>query len=110
MNHLALANAIAAMKPEWSIGEESKAAWKQFVEGFQSGRLLVSETGRSTVAPNVDGQDFYELCQAYRHSKEIMPYGMRNTVQAFNDLRYYIKTGALPWPSYERSSGNEESK
>ena len=40
----ALANAIAAIKPEWSewdVGEESKQAWKDFVRGFQSGELSV---------------------------------------------------------------------
>lgn len=57
-----------------------------------------------TVAPHVDGRDFYELCQYYRHSKEIMPPGLPNTVQAFNDLKEYIKTGKLPWPSYESPS------
>lgn len=54
-------------------------------------------------APNVDGRDFYELCQAYRHSKEIMPHpSMPNTVQAFANLQEYIKTGKLPWESYEQ--------
>lgn len=54
-----------------------------------------------TVAPHVDGQDFYELCQQYRHAKEMMPFGVPNATQAFNNLREYIKTGKLPWPSYE---------
>ena len=53
-------------------------------------------------APNVDGRDFYELCQEYRHSKEIMPHpSLPNTVRAFDNLRDYIKTGKLPWLSYE---------
>lgn len=56
---------------------------------------------RSTVAPNVDGQNFYELCQQYRWAKEMMPHGLPNVVQAFDNLREYIKTGKLPWPSFE---------
>lgn len=54
------------------------------------------------VAPNVDGRDFYELCQQYRHSKEIESHpSLPNTPRAFNNLREYIKAGRLPWPSYE---------
>ena len=64
-----------------------------------------------TLHPNVDGQDFYELCQQYRHSKEIMPLpSIPNTVQAFDNLRRYIKTGALPWASYEREAMNNSPK
>jgi hypothetical protein len=74
------------------------------------GRLPMPETQRP-VAPNVDGQDFYELCQTYRHSKEIAPHpSLRNTVQAFNDLREYIKTGWLPWPSYESAPVQKATK
>ena len=58
---------------------------------------------RRTVAPDVDGRDFYELCQQYRHAQEMMPYGMPNVVQCFDNLREYIKTGKLPWPSYQLS-------
>ena|SRR5690348_2122484 len=66
---------------------------------------LAQSEKRRTVAPHVDGRDFYELCQQYRHSKEIMPHpSLPNTVQAFNNLREYIKTGKLPWPSYESDS------
>lgn len=61
---------------------------------------------RRTVAPDVDGRDFYELCQQYRHSREIVPHGHVNTVQAFDNLREYIKTGKLPWPSYQRDDVN----
>lgn len=39
--YAALANAIAAMKPEWEIGEESKKVWKEFVAGFQSRKLSI---------------------------------------------------------------------
>lgn len=68
---------------------------------YEIASAVVSETTQ-TVAPNVDGQNFYELCQQYRHSKEIMPHpGLPNTVQAFDNLREYIKTGKLPWDSYE---------
>lgn len=70
-------------------------------------RLAAPLSEQRTLAPHVDGQDFYELCQSYRHSRELMPNGLPNTVQAFNDLRTYIKTGKLPWPSYESSERNE---
>jgi hypothetical protein len=64
---------------------------------------------RAHVAPHVDGQDFYELCQEYRHSKELSPRPkVPNTVQAFDNLRAYIKTGKLPWPSYEKADPEEK--
>lgn len=68
-------------------------------------RLRRSAGPSRHMAPNVDGRDFYELCQQYRHAKEIMPHpSLPNVVQAFNNLREYIKTGKLPWPSYEAES------
>ena len=60
------------------------------------------------VAPDVDGRDFYELCQQYRHSREMTPHGMPDTVQAFGNLRDYIKTGRLPWPSYQSDDMNKQ--
>ena len=64
--------------------------------------LLDVQSQTSTL--NLDGQDFYELCQQYRHSNEIPPHpSLPNVVQAFDNLREYIKTGKLPWPSYERT-------
>lgn len=49
---------------------------------------------------DVDSRDFYELCQQYRLSQEWYPHGMTPT-ETFEDLKRYIKTGKLPWPSYE---------
>ena len=73
----------------------------EVAKAFRKREAVPSET-RATVAPNVDGQNFYELCQQYRHSKELMSHpSLPNTVQTFNNLREYIKTGKLPWPSYE---------
>jgi hypothetical protein len=43
--HRDLANAIAAIKPEWSewnTGDASKQAWKDFVRGIQRGELVVT--------------------------------------------------------------------
>lgn len=37
----------------------------------------------------LDEQDFYEVCQAYRHSREI-PLGLPTPVQAFEALKDYI--------------------
>jgi hypothetical protein len=42
----------------------------------------------------VDGRNFYELCQQYRHARH-------DPVAEFDAIRNYIKTGRLPWPSYE---------
>lgn len=36
----ALANAVAAMSPNWAIGEESTKAWQQFVRLVQSGEAF----------------------------------------------------------------------
>ena len=58
----------------------------------------------TTSGPNVDGQNFYELCQAYRHAVDVMPSqpGMPIAVaEAFQHIIDYIKTGKLPWPSHE---------
>ena len=58
---------------------------------------------------NVDGQNFYELCQAYRWAKDgVSVHGMPTSAEAFNHLREYVKTGKLPWPSYERDDGDQE--
>lgn len=71
---------------------------------FSSAAAAPQYVSQAPLHPNVDGQDFYELCQQYRYSREISPHpNTPNTVQAFNNLREYIKTGWLPWPSYERS-------
>ena|SRR3990167_1328122 len=70
-------------------------------EAWEAGQSYVQSVP-STL--NLDGQDFYELCQQYRHSKDIPPHpSLPNVVQAFDNLREYIKTGKLPWPSYERT-------
>lgn len=50
---------------------------------------------------DVESRDFYELCQRYRFSKEWIAPG---TVKCFEDLKRYITTGELPWPSYEEPS------
>lgn len=91
--------------------EDSPRYVMQLIDEAASALRSSEAEQRVTVAPNVDGQDFYELCQAYRHSKEISLHpSMPNTVQAFNNLREYIKAGKLPWPSYERSTDTEGSK
>jgi hypothetical protein len=39
---LALANALAAMKPEWDVGEDSKRVWRKFLTDFQSHRITIT--------------------------------------------------------------------
>lgn len=39
--HVEMANALAAMKPEWGIGEASTALWKRFVGAFQRRAALI---------------------------------------------------------------------
>lgn len=42
----------------------------------------------------LDQRDFYELCQQYRHCQpDAGPY--------FEAIKEYLRTGKLPWPSYE---------
>lgn len=43
---------------------------------------------------NLEGRDFYELCQQYRHAKH-------DPVKEFEAIKEWIRTGALPWPSYD---------
>lgn len=52
--------------------------------------------------PNIDGQDFYELCQEYRHARI-------DAAPQFNALICYLKTGELPWPSYESDEPERKS-
>jgi hypothetical protein len=49
MNRKTLANAVAAMKAEWDIGPESKAAWKEFVTALQEGRVILIGTSEVVV-------------------------------------------------------------
>lgn len=98
-----------------STDDEDVAHLRGELKGLMAARAYAEgEAARSerrrTVAPHVDGQDFYELCQQYRHAREMMPHGMPNTVQAFNNIREYIKTGRLPWPSYENAAPQDATQ
>lgn len=53
-----------------------------------------------TGAPNVDGRDFYELCQQYRWER-------LDPVPQFEALKEYIRSGKLPWPSYEEDDARD---
>ncbi len=44
--------------------------------------------------PNLESRDFYELCQQYR----TCPVDAANEFEA---IKEYIRSGKLPWPSYE---------
>jgi hypothetical protein len=48
---------------------------------------------------NLNGRNFYELCQRYRHSKDGT--GMPGPAECFEDIKKYIRTGELPFPAYE---------
>lgn len=53
---------------------------------------------------DVEGRDFYELCQQYRCAQP-------DPIPAWENLKRYITTGELPWPSYEdESSATNEHK
>ena len=106
-NALALLNRCSIIIKGLEARLSETAATKQVPSGFEgaydhSKAFPAQPCVVVPLHPHVDGQDFYELCQQYRHSREMMPNGLFNTVQAFNNLREYIKTGKLPWPSYER--------
>jgi len=98
------AKVFEAMAARIRAGEE----YYSVLDDYQFSVKKSPDGPRVPLSPNVDGQDFYELCQAYRHSQEIAPHpNLPNTVQAFNAIRDYIKTGRLPWPSYERGPDGE---
>ena len=44
--------------------------------------------------PDPNSRDFYELCQEYRHAQP-------DAGPQFKALKEWIRTGVLPWPSYE---------
>ena len=52
-------------------------------------------------AVQMDGRDFYELCQQYRHAKH-------DPVTEFTAIKEYIATGRLPWPSYDAPAAQGE--
>lgn len=51
----------------------------------------------SATRPSFEGRDFYELCQQYRHARH-------DPVAEYAAIIRYIKTGKLPWPSYEEKT------
>ena len=51
----------------------------------------------------LESRDFYELCQEYRHSQEGRE-GMPTPGECFENLKKYILTGELPWPSFEEAA------
>lgn len=61
-----------------------------------------------SVGPNssldLDGQDFYELCQRYRFARDVIPVapGLPNASEAFEDIKTFIRTGKLPFESYQQ--------
>ena len=70
--------------------------WKATAEAkdreFAALRAEVDAQG--TFTPNLEGRDFYELCQQYRHARI-------DAAAEFGALRQYLRDGTLPWPSYE---------
>ncbi len=49
------------------------------------------------ISERLDKRDFYELCQEYRHAPV-------DAAPQFEAIKTYIRTGALPWPSYEEAA------
>lgn len=47
-------------------------------------------------ASDIDGHDFYELMQAYRHAQP-------DAAAEFRAVRQYLRDGTLPWPSYKET-------
>lgn len=51
----------------------------------------------------LEGRDFYELCQQYRHCQV-------DAAKEFEAIKEYIRSGKLPWPSYEETIEKEANK
>jgi len=49
----------------------------------------------------VNGRDFYELCQQYRHQPI-------DAQKEFEAIQQYLIRGILPWPSYEIAEREED--
>jgi len=62
---------------------------ERVIRGLQESGWTVEQS-----IPSVDGRDFYELCQQYRHAKH-------DPVSEFDAIREYVRSGKLPWASYE---------
>jgi len=52
----------------------------------------------SVLERRLDGRDFFELCQQYRHATG-------TGAVEFEYIRRYLLTGKLPWPTYEDREG-----
>jgi hypothetical protein len=102
---------IYGASPEEGIRAEQ--AFQLAEAEYQEALAAVNAAQRAeAVAPNVEGRDFYELCQAYRHAPDGIPRhpSLPNAVVAFASLKEYLKTGKLPWPSYESDAGPASDK
>jgi ABC-type phosphate transport system auxiliary subunit len=73
--------------------------WLSGPEPVEPAAAAMIAMALSAVAKDLDGRDFYELCQQYRHERHDPQVSI-----AFERLKDYIKTGRLPWPSYDLSS------
>lgn len=64
-------------------------------------RVAVQSVPEAAKPGNVDGRDFYELCQDYRWERG-------DGGAKFEAIKKYLLTGELPWPSYD--SGSPQSQ
>lgn len=60
--------------------------------------LTISEVVRRNLRMALDSREFYELSQAYRHSKEWTPRGddINPVVEAWEALKQYVIDNSLP--------------
>ena len=65
-----------------------------YMKAFGDKYLDAVESPSENKPCNVEGRNFYELCQAYRHASV-------DPIPQFEALKTYITTGKLPWRSYE---------
>ena len=61
---------------------------------FKGGRLIAADDEVYAAPDNwLDEQDFYEICQVYRHARDPLPIapGFLNAAEAFEQLKQYIR-------------------
>lgn len=57
----------------------------------------------SEAGADLDSRNFYELCQEYRHFRG-------DAALQFEAIKKYLRTGALPWPSYDEPSATDRTE
>ena len=78
------------MPNDW---KEAHDKAKEYIADLEKANVKLRDQAIKYI-DRLETRDFYELCQQYRHQKI-------DAATEFELIKEYIRTGKLPWPSYE---------